>query len=144
MFPGIADLRRYHELDGKTFLVCVGAMKCATSWIHDYLGTLDGVAVSPLKELHFFNTKFPANALGDMEALALGIAEAVEDAHVQARVGQVRYLGDLLTEWGIPIVQPIGGHGVFLDAAAILHHLPHQPLWSCPGFVDTPDRTKVR
>ncbi|MDJ0630711.1 MAG: sulfotransferase [Rhodobacter sp.] len=71
MFSDIRKLRRYRELDGKTFLVCVGAMKCATSWIHDYLGSLSGVTVSPLKELHFFNTKFPANALGDMEALAL-------------------------------------------------------------------------
>jgi tyrosine phenol-lyase len=59
----------------------------------------------------------------DMEALALGIAEAVQDEHVRSRVGQVRYLGELLTEWGIPIVQPIGGHAVFLDARRFYPHL---------------------
>ncbi|MBF9034137.1 sulfotransferase [Rhodobacterales bacterium HKCCE2091] len=71
MFPGIDDLRHYPELDDKTLLVCVGAMKCGTSWLHEYLGGLPEVAVSPLKELHFFNPKFPANELGDIEALAL-------------------------------------------------------------------------
>ncbi len=61
----------------------------------------------------------------DMEALARGIREMVEtDDHVRARVGQVEYLGALLLKSGIPIVQPVGGHGVFLDAAAILSHLP--------------------
>jgi len=52
----------------------------------------------------------------DMEAMAIGIAESVQDDHVRARVGQVRYLGELLTVWGSPIVQPVGGHAVFLDA----------------------------
>jgi tyrosine phenol-lyase len=52
----------------------------------------------------------------DMEAMAIGIAESVQDDHVRARVGQVRYLGELLTVWGSPIVQPVGGHAIFLDA----------------------------
>ena len=52
----------------------------------------------------------------DMEAIAIGIEESVQDEHVRSRVGQVRYLGELLTEWGMPIVQPIGGHAIFLDA----------------------------
>ena len=61
----------------------------------------------------------------DMEALARGIREMVDtDDHVHARVGQVEYLGNALLKAGIPIVQPIGGHGIFLDAAAILPHLP--------------------
>ena len=59
----------------------------------------------------------------DMEALAIGIEEAVKDEHVRSRVGQVRYLGELLTEWGVPIVQPIGGHAVFLDAKRFYPHL---------------------
>ncbi|MEN8233910.1 MAG: tyrosine phenol-lyase [Actinomycetota bacterium] len=63
----------------------------------------------------------------DMEALATGIREMVEtDDHVAARVGQVEYLGDKLIEGGIPIVRPIGGHGIFLDALQILDHLPHE------------------
>ncbi|HQZ15510.1 MAG TPA: tyrosine phenol-lyase [Vicinamibacteria bacterium] len=52
----------------------------------------------------------------DMEAMAIGIAESVEDAHIRSRIGQVRYLGELLTDWGIPIVQPVGGHAIFLNA----------------------------
>ncbi len=60
----------------------------------------------------------------DMEAMAIGIVESVQDDHVRARIGQVRYLGQLLTEWKIPIVQPIGGHGVFLDAKGFYPHIP--------------------
>ncbi len=52
----------------------------------------------------------------DMEALAIGIDESVQDQHIRSRVGQVRYLGELLTDWDIPIVQPVGGHAIFLDA----------------------------
>ena len=59
----------------------------------------------------------------DMEALAIGIAEAVQDDHVRSRVGQVRYLGGLLTDWGVPIVQPVGGHAIFLDARRFYPHL---------------------
>ncbi|UCG40592.1 MAG: tyrosine phenol-lyase [Acidimicrobiia bacterium] len=61
----------------------------------------------------------------DMEALAEGIREMVDtDDHVRARVGQVQYLGGKLIDAGIPIIRPVGGHGVFLDAAAILPHIP--------------------
>ncbi len=59
----------------------------------------------------------------DMEALAIGIEEAVSDEHVRSRVGQVRYLGELLGEWDIPIVEPIGGHAIFLDARRFYPHL---------------------
>jgi tyrosine phenol-lyase len=59
----------------------------------------------------------------DMEALAIGIEEAVHDDHVRSRVGQVRYLGELLQQWDIPIVEPIGGHAIFLDARRFYAHL---------------------
>jgi len=59
----------------------------------------------------------------DMEAVAIGLRESVEYDHIRARVGQVRYLGEKLLGWGVPIVVPIGSHGVFLDARAFLPHL---------------------
>ena len=59
----------------------------------------------------------------DMEALAIGIGESVQDQHIRSRIGQVRYLGELLTDWDIPIVQPVGGHAVFLDARRFYPHL---------------------
>jgi tyrosine phenol-lyase len=52
----------------------------------------------------------------DMEAMAIGTAESVKDDHIRARIGQVRYLGGLLEEWGVPMMEPIGGHAIFLDA----------------------------
>jgi tyrosine phenol-lyase len=45
------------------------------------------------------------------------------DDHVRSRVEQVRYLGELLSEWDIPIVRPIGGHAIFLDARRFYPHL---------------------
>ncbi|HOU41474.1 MAG TPA: tyrosine phenol-lyase [Promineifilum sp.] len=60
----------------------------------------------------------------DMEAMAIGIRESVADEHIRSRVGQVRYLGELLTQWDIPIVQPVGGHAIFLDARAFYPQLP--------------------
>lgn len=60
----------------------------------------------------------------DMEAMARGIVESVHDDHIRARVGQVEYLGELLLEWGIPIVQPIGGHAVYLDARRFYPDMP--------------------
>ena len=60
----------------------------------------------------------------DMEAMAIGIRESVDDNHIRARVGQVEYLGALLDRAGVPIVKPVGGHAVFLDARRILPHIP--------------------
>jgi tyrosine phenol-lyase len=60
----------------------------------------------------------------DMEAVAIGIEEAVQDDHIRSRIGQVRYLGELLADWDIPIVQPVGGHAIFVDAKRFYPHLP--------------------
>lgn len=61
----------------------------------------------------------------DMEAMAIGIEESLQDDHIRARVGQVFYLGQKLLDAGIPIVRPIGTHGVFLNARKFLPHIPH-------------------
>lgn len=62
----------------------------------------------------------------DMEAMAIGIAESVQQDHMRARIGQVEYLGELLQRAGVPIVRPIGGHGIFVDAARFLPHIPRE------------------
>ncbi len=62
----------------------------------------------------------------DMEAMARGIEESVADDHMTARIGQVQYLGDMLHEWGVPVVRPIGGHAVYLDARAFYPHLAQE------------------
>src|SRR3989338_703176 len=56
----------------------------------------------------------------DMEAMAIGIEEAIDESHMRARIGQVEYVGNKLLELGIPVVKPIGGHAVFLDAKKFL------------------------
>ena len=60
----------------------------------------------------------------DMEAMARGIVESVQDDHMRSRVGQVEYLGNMLHHWGVPVVRPIGGHAVYLDAKAFYPHIP--------------------
>lgn len=60
----------------------------------------------------------------DMEAMAIGIKESIQFEHMKARIGQVRYLGRQLEAAGIPIMKPIGTHGIFLDARRFLPHIP--------------------
>ncbi|MHB0968688.1 MAG: tyrosine phenol-lyase [Thermoanaerobaculia bacterium] len=62
----------------------------------------------------------------DMEAIAQGIYEMVDDDYIAHRVKQVRYLGEQLIAAGIPVVRPIGGHAVFLDAKLFLDHLDQE------------------
>ena len=59
----------------------------------------------------------------DMEAMAIGMREAVMEEHQSARIGQVRYLGNKLRYAGVPIVNPIGSHAIFLNAREFLPHL---------------------
>ncbi|TAK55572.1 MAG: tyrosine phenol-lyase [Bacteroidetes bacterium] len=59
----------------------------------------------------------------DMEAMALGIVEAIQEDHMKARIGQVEYVGEKLQSIGVPIVLPVGGHAIFLDAKKFLPHL---------------------
>lgn len=60
----------------------------------------------------------------DMEAMAIGIRESVQDSHIKARIGQVEYLGQQMQFFNIPIVKPIGGHGIFVNASKFLPHIP--------------------
>jgi tyrosine phenol-lyase len=83
-----------------------------------------------------------------MEAMAIGIGESVSGNHIRARVGQVEYLGHRMMDYGIPIVRPIGGHGIFVDAKKFLPHLsqdqyPAQAL-AAEIYLDSGVRTMER
>ncbi len=60
----------------------------------------------------------------DLEAMAQGLREVVDEDYLRYRIRSTAYLGDALVESGVPVVQPIGGHAVYLDAAALLPHIP--------------------
>jgi len=60
----------------------------------------------------------------DLEAIARGLREVLDEYYLEDRIGQVRYLGSLLSACGVPIVKPTGGHGVYVDAKSLLPHLP--------------------
>ena len=62
----------------------------------------------------------------DMQAMAIGMRESVDYDHIHARIGQVEYLGHRLMDAGVPVIRPIGGHGVFLNAAKFLPHIPRE------------------
>ncbi|NUQ26682.1 MAG: tyrosine phenol-lyase [Saprospiraceae bacterium] len=84
----------------------------------------------------------------DMEAMAIGIEESLDDNHMGARVGQVEYLGHKMESYDIPIVRPIGGHGIFVDARRFLPHLtqdefPAQTL-SAEVYLESGIRTMER
>ena len=64
----------------------------------------------------------------DMEAMAIGLRESMQFEYIQHRVLQVRYLGERLKEAGVPIVEPVGGHAVFLDARRFCPHLTQDQL----------------
>jgi tyrosine phenol-lyase len=59
----------------------------------------------------------------DLEAMARGLNEVVDEEYLSFRIGQVRYLGELLDQAGVPILKPIGGHAVYLNAKEFLPHL---------------------
>lgn len=62
----------------------------------------------------------------DLEAMARGLREALEENYLAARIGQCAYLGRRLTEMGVPILKPVGGHAVYLDGLRFLPHIPRE------------------
>ncbi len=68
----------------------------------------------------------------DLEAMAVGLEEVLHEDYLNYRIRSVAYLGDILTQNGVPIVQPPGGHAIYIDAKAMLPHIPQSeyPAWA--------------
>ncbi len=62
----------------------------------------------------------------DLEAIAVGLEEVTDEDYLSFRINQVRMLGELLTDNGIPIIQPPGGHAIYIDALGFLPNLPRE------------------
>jgi len=68
----------------------------------------------------------------DLEAIAVGLKEVLHEDYLDYRITSVAYLGKLLTDGGVPIMQPPGGHAIYIDAKAMLPHIPvsEYPAWA--------------
>jgi tyrosine phenol-lyase len=115
--------------DGCTF----SAKKDGLANIGGFLSTNDGRLAQQEKDLLILTEGFPTYgglAGRDLEAIAVGLDEVVEEDYLQYRLASVRYLGEHITAEGVPIVQPPGGHAIYIDAARFL---PHVPPLELPG-----------
>ncbi len=111
----------------------MSAKKDGMANIGGFLCTNDGILAAQEKDLLILTEGYPTYgglAGRDLEAVAIGLQEALDEDYLRYRIASTAYLGDHLSEQGVPIVQPPGGHAIYLDARAFL---PHIPLDEFPG-----------
>jgi tryptophanase len=111
----------------------MSAKKDGMANIGGFLCTNDDMLAQQEKNLLILTEGYPTYgglAGRDLEAIAVGLQEAVEEDYLRYRIASTAYLGNHIAEEGVPIVQPPGGHAVYLDARAFL---PHIPLEQFPG-----------
>ncbi len=113
--------------DGATF----SAKKDGLANIGGFLAGNDDRLALQEEELLILTEGFPTYgglAGRDLEAIAIGLREVVQEDYLRYRLASVRYLGEALARAGMPIIQPPGGHAVFIDAGAFLPHIPAREL----------------
>jgi tyrosine phenol-lyase len=105
----------------------MSAKKDGMANIGGFLCTNDDVLARQEKDLLILTEGYPTYgglAGRDLEAIAVGVQEALEEDYLRYRIASTAYLGDHLSQGGVPIVEPPGGHAIYLDARAFLSHVP--------------------
>ena len=121
----------FSYVDGCT----MSAKKDGMSNIGGFLACNDDALAQQAKNMLILAEGFPTYgglAGYDLEAIAVGLHEALDEDYLRYRTRSVAYLGDFLTGAGIPIVQPPGGHAIYIDAKRMLPHIPQSeyPAWA--------------
>jgi len=105
----------------------MSAKKDGMANIGGFLCTNDDLLAQQQKDLLILTEGYPTYgglAGRDLEAIAVGVQEALEEDYLRYRLASTAYLGNHISEQGVPIVQPPGGHAIYLDARAFLTHIP--------------------
>jgi tryptophanase len=113
----------------------MSAKKDGMANIGGFLALNDDALAARCRTLEILTEGFPTYggmAGYDLEAIAQGLWEALDPDYLRYRVRSIEYLGERLAAGGVPLVLPTGGHAVYLDAAAMLPHIPplEYPAWS--------------
>jgi len=120
----VADIAR--ELMSYADGCTMSAKKDGLANIGGFLATNDGELARQEKDLLILTEGYPTYgglAGRDLEAIATGLEEVVHEDYLQYRIASTQYLGKHIAEEGVPIVQPPGGHAIYVDAKAFLPHL---------------------
>jgi tryptophanase len=121
----------FSYVDGCT----MSAKKDGLANIGGFLALNDDDLAQQCKKLLILSEGFPTYgglAGYDLEAIAVGLNEVLDEDYLRYRIRSVEYLGEIVTEAGVPIVQPPGGHAIYLDALSMLPHIPQSeyPAWA--------------
>ena len=107
----------------------MSAKKDGMANIGGFLCTNDDLLAQQQKDLLILTEGYPTYgglAGRDLEAIAVGVQEAVEEDYLRYRIASTAYLGDRVSAQGVPIVLPPGGHAIYLDARSFLSHIPSE------------------
>jgi tyrosine phenol-lyase len=105
----------------------MSAKKDGMANIGGFLCTNDDILARQQKDLLILTEGYPTYgglAGRDLEAVAVGLQESLDEDYLRYRIASTAYLGNHIAEQGVPIVQPPGGHAIYLDAKAFLSHIP--------------------
>src|SRR5437763_12523968 len=112
----------------------MSANKDGMAKIGGFLCTNDDLLAQQEKNLLILTEGYPTYgglAGRDLEAIAVGVQEALHEDYLRYRIASTAYLGNHISEQGVPIVQPPGGHAIYIDARAFLPHIPPEQF---PGL----------